>query len=701
MLNRYTKCVRCVVSAAVTAFLLALVGCNGSQNPPAMDVDIGPLPSQQEHGAIATPSPTPEFIKGVTYFGKAWPINFWNSDLSGSGEDFKSIKDDGFNAIVLVVPWGEFQPKLDPVTFDDHAFEQLQSLCTQAKSDKLNVFLRVSYLWDFAPDEQMPNIARANALITSDTLQPAWRAYLQRVRDATAQCASGYFLSWEDYWHVIDMAKAAAPGEAAALVSKQTGFSEWAEKNASSSFRDAFAADRKKFGVYPVPSESSPDFSQVYAWFDDQLTHRLLARAAQVLPNATIEARVDSDPVYRDGKVDSWYSHGSTYSVASSPYLMTYWAPAMGAENKGEKESAKDAIDRFVYIQKRILERTSNRLLVEQFLYTDNTPKMSHNALIDPAEMPKFLSEMSGPLLQFTSGYALWGYQNYRASALYNGSFARGLQGWSATGSVTLPSAKGASSIAMSKGAKLGQYIPVARDHYRSAGDGAIVRFHASGAARLQVSFGSGRAMIDVSGNAREYSVELKDANSDSEFSVQVLDGQVALTDIYLYRFVQASSARDDSGHPLPELELIRGMNKSIDDLAGLPSAYTAKDGNIDRVVGIFDVEHDGDHAFAWAGPEVVAYLRAASDSVTVSGQLRVSMFHGVPSCRINGFIDDVDVGSIEMKQDGPFALRLPVYERDVHRPTKVTLRSSCRTNPKEGMGDQRVLGFVLNAVQS
>ena len=48
----------------------------------------------------------PAYIKAFTYFGDAWPLNYWNSNLNHADADFKEAKADGFNAVILVVPWG-------------------------------------------------------------------------------------------------------------------------------------------------------------------------------------------------------------------------------------------------------------------------------------------------------------------------------------------------------------------------------------------------------------------------------------------------------------------------------------------------------------------------------------------------------------------------------------------------------------------
>ncbi|WP_139015134.1 hypothetical protein RZV17_16755 [Xanthomonas cannabis] len=639
----------------------------------------------------------PRYIKAVTYFGHAWPINFWTSDLTGVDEDMKRMRADGFNSVVFVVPWGEFQPGLDPIRYDQQMYSRLRDVCKSAKTAGLDAYFRVSYEWDFASDVQLPAVARANELFTSDKLQPAWTGYLSKVGEATSSCAKGYFLSWEDYWHVLDMAQSGRTPEESARISKLIGFDEWATSHASEAFRKRFDADRKVLGAYPVPQTKDPNFTQLYAWFDEQLSSRLLARAAQVLPNMSIEARVDSDPIYANGEIATWYSHNATYSVPSSQYLMTYWAPAMGAQNKGEIDTAQSAIARFVYNQKKILEHTDNHIFVEQLLYTDNTPKMAHNAKIDPKQMGDFLSELSAPLLQFTSGYALWGYQNYRANLLYNPDFALGMKGWDTKGTVVLQGAAPFSAT-LGDGGTISQQVPVSRDHYVNFADNVRVNMIAGGDGEIEVSLGKRAARMRVSGAAKEITMFLPEAVTGTAFSIRVLTGSVTLSRIYAYRFIQESSARDDYGRDLPDMAYIRKMNKKIEMLDGLPSMYSSEAGNLDRVVGTYGVEKDGQQVYSWAGPKVLAYVKATGQYVEVKGTLNVSMF-GNAICGVQGSINGVDVARLEHRHDGTFSLKLPVPVDQLGRPVKVGLKSSCQTHPSPGQGDQRVLSFVLNSI--
>ena len=35
--------------------------------------------------------------------------------------DFRQIKEDGFDSIILVIPWREFQPDMSPIRYNQYA----------------------------------------------------------------------------------------------------------------------------------------------------------------------------------------------------------------------------------------------------------------------------------------------------------------------------------------------------------------------------------------------------------------------------------------------------------------------------------------------------------------------------------------------------------------------------------------------------
>lgn len=52
----------------------------------------------------------PSYLKAATYVSDAWVSNFWNSESAHMDEELAQIAADGFNSIVLVVPWRNFSP---------------------------------------------------------------------------------------------------------------------------------------------------------------------------------------------------------------------------------------------------------------------------------------------------------------------------------------------------------------------------------------------------------------------------------------------------------------------------------------------------------------------------------------------------------------------------------------------------------------
>lgn len=87
----------------------------------------------------------PAYLKSVTYFGDEWPINYWGSEDENMDAHFEQIKADGFNSIILVIPWREFQPADGNVEFNQAAFDKLHKVMNCAEAHDLWVTLRIGY----------------------------------------------------------------------------------------------------------------------------------------------------------------------------------------------------------------------------------------------------------------------------------------------------------------------------------------------------------------------------------------------------------------------------------------------------------------------------------------------------------------------------------------------------------------------------
>ena len=95
----------------------------------------------------------PSYLKAATYVSDAWVSNFWNSESDHMDEELAQIAADGFNSIVLVVPWREFQPGVLPVSYNRYAFQKLDKVMNAANAHGLMVELRVGYVWDYYNDD--------------------------------------------------------------------------------------------------------------------------------------------------------------------------------------------------------------------------------------------------------------------------------------------------------------------------------------------------------------------------------------------------------------------------------------------------------------------------------------------------------------------------------------------------------------------
>jgi hypothetical protein len=653
--------------------------------------------------ATASRSYGSEYLKAVTYFGDAWPVNYWNSNTDRAGRDFAGLKREGFNAVILVVPWGEFQPGVNPVRYNDGAYAALTKVCQAARAHDLKVFMRVSYLWDMYPGVEMADTERANSLISNDDLMPAWSQYLGRINSATQGCAVGSFISWEDFWHVISLVSNPRREADNAALSRRIGFDSWARKYAGREFLDRYAAVASRLGAYPIPPRDSPDFREVFAWFDDQVMKRLMPALARELPGASVEARVDDDALLDGKKVVGWYDHKQTYEVSSSPFVMTYWAPAMGANNRGEVEPAEKVMKRFLYIQDKVARNTKNKIFIEQFLFKDNTPAMALNAAIVPGEVSGFIRSAAGPLARQTSGYALWGAQDYDAGMLYNGFFSQGEQGWEFSGGASVAKAGDDFVARLPDGGAITQSVPAGRDHFRAFAKQVHLRLRAQGSGVIAATYGGVTRTANVGGQSALVQLAFPPAAGDSKLSIAGKSGPVSLTDVYLFSFTQISGVRDALGAPGPHLADVVALNTAIDLGEGLPSRLSASDHTLSGATGVYYPEQAASGWYAWTGPEVQVRIFAKANSIRVRGYLKPSMFKAGSGCTLNSFVDGARVSSTVFKQDAPIELALPISTSSVGKAVDFRLSSSCALNPrKAGLGaDDRTLSFILNEISA
>ena len=394
--------------------------------------------------APSHPIPTPRRLVGTGqiraahFFGLSrysWPINYLSAfQLANVDHDLAQIAGDGFNAIVLLVPWGEIQPSLGPpAIYNEAVLSRLQSLVVSARGHGLQVILRVPYTWSLNPGQEMPNIERMTALLFDDRVRTAFFEAIRTIDRRVVRPNSNVrfvLATWEDFYGVTAIPDRTPEGV-------REPFSTYArERYGTKELTALYGRPLDGLQRVPIPNRNEPGW-QVFLAYLDQNISVLTRRMAEALSvPLSFEVRVDPDPVLVDGRIVDRYGHEGTFNVDTSDVTTMYYAPYMGQANVGERINADQAMASLRYVVEAVGQHTRNRLFIDQFNVVFNTPGFDQHARIKDTELAGFLDGAAPYLAAETLGYGVWSYKGYYRNLFYNPSFELGLSGWEAEGAV-------------------------------------------------------------------------------------------------------------------------------------------------------------------------------------------------------------------------------------------------------------------------
>ena len=176
----------------------------------------------------------PAYLKSVTYFGDEWPINYWGSEDENMSENFAKIKADGFNSIILVIPWREFQPENGIEEWNQAAFDKLHQVMACAEEHGLWVTLRIGYTWDYYGPSELPT--RFAGVTKKDSEDRAmWLRYSQAIYQAASSHENFHsgFITWEDFWNYVHNMGRNLSREERVRLAQDCGFTEYLRANYS------------------------------------------------------------------------------------------------------------------------------------------------------------------------------------------------------------------------------------------------------------------------------------------------------------------------------------------------------------------------------------------------------------------------------------------------------------------------------------
>lgn len=374
----------------------------------------------------------PEYLKSVTYFGDEWPINFWGSEDSDMEENLARIANDGFNSIILVVPWREFQPQTFPMAYNQAAFDKLDAIMDAAARHDLWVVMRIGYTWDYYGNIELPK--RFENVMQKDSPDYlGWLDYCRVLYEAASAHENFHsgFITWEDFWDVTYATSREIPMSTRIKMAKKTGYQDYlAEHYTLEEVNKIYRKDFQEFAEVYVPFQKDPSGQLFYEFYDVYL-NGFLAESQQVFPGLSMEVRCDGDLIYDLNGNYSYYSHSVTYPCEGADYTALMYSVSLGQRNESDRISADTALEAMKRNLESIYELSKKPLYLEQLLYMDSTAEFSYNTQIEEEQVGDFVSRLAPVLEGPTNGYGLWVYRNYVNNCVYNGQFGLGTEGWS------------------------------------------------------------------------------------------------------------------------------------------------------------------------------------------------------------------------------------------------------------------------------
>ena len=375
----------------------------------------------------------PAYLKSVTYFGDEWPINYWGSEDENMSSNFAKIREDGFNSIILVVPWREFQPENGKEEWNQTAFDKLHKVMSCAEDHGLWVTLRIGYTWDYYGPSELPSRFAGVTKKNSED-RAMWLRYSQAIYQAASAHGNFHsgFITWEDFWDYVHNMGRKFTREERLKLAQECGYTEYLKTNYTLDELDRlYGNEENQFADYEeigIPERKSPAAALFFEYYD-RFLNEFLAETQTVFPGISLEVRADGDPIYvPEGTY--YYSHRATYPCDGADYTAVMYSVSMGQKNEYDRISAAVALAGTERTMNSLTSLSGKKLYAEQLLYMDTTAEFSHNTQILDEEVDDYIQGLAPVMQKNTMGYGLWVYRNYVNNCVYNGQFGLDFTGW-------------------------------------------------------------------------------------------------------------------------------------------------------------------------------------------------------------------------------------------------------------------------------
>lgn len=537
--------------------LLFISGCNQEQTT-----------SPKTHNEVeSTGKLVPDFIKSAHYFSSAWPITFWQEfekdDVAG---ELQQIKNDGFNTIVLIIPWRGFEIGFDKnqTQSNQMLYERLSFVLNGIVENDLSFILRLGFPHYHMPDTKTYALEQCIGIYTDGKTQNQWADYLEKIKQTITpfqKSSAGILVSWEDFWcpHTLFPSW---DEEKRLELAQSMGYGDWLQQQNQNIVKVLLQQNHINFNQVRVPQPADLSYVLYMDFIDQKFAKDVLKPAQSVFPNAAMEIRVDQLGVKQNDQY-TWIAHD--LHLEEKNLRGTYWAPFWGAENKGELISAEQALMNFDYLLKMVTNNGENtHHVLEQFNFYDNTVHYPNHANIIPDEIGDFLLA-AGPLLKkYSKGFGVWAYRDYHDNAILNGSFEMGTQGWLIEGQTEIKTNQQDQSLYMQAGSSITQSLLADKrfkllENYQDisiclvADAATVIEVKVDGVILKEWQVQPQQSCTQVSADPFRL-------NASIDFSLTA-QSPVLIDEIKLFGFTQVLGLYDANGKPSKHIEVYRKLN--------------------------------------------------------------------------------------------------------------------------------------------
>ena len=374
----------------------------------------------------------PEFrVKATYYFQPRAAINaFWSSfDIEQSRIDFARLHEDGFNTIILFVPWGIFQPTINPMTYNAEAFANLERILKLAEAFELKVGLRVG-THDHIPRDAGGRNWLAATVLTNEVEWAAYRDLFREVAARTKDNENMIFLFWtfEDIGYAPDPWFHQYPENVEA-------FRNWLRNWPLGEWNLMWGEDNESYEEIQPPDQNSKRCSRTklhtFLRFSDRLMADRLPGPCESAKQGNPDVVVSFQP---RAEINVGYNYHLQFKLPPCYSFVTTWFAPYQSHLYGNEGKELDGKRTASYVPAHLdrIKDLSGGLpvFVDQFIFQHFGGSPEEGALKGKQDHLDFIENGLPPILRDALGYSLWNYQDYYLNVINNGSFRLGLEEW-------------------------------------------------------------------------------------------------------------------------------------------------------------------------------------------------------------------------------------------------------------------------------